>query len=56
MMGKRTDEYLKRFKDVHEINEFTETFNCSFDCASKFIKSFDNAKEASTFGENKTRM
>ena len=46
MMGKRADEYLKRFKDVNEANEFAETFNCSFDCASKFIKSFNNIKEA----------
>ena len=31
---------------MNETTEFAQTFNGSFDCASKFIKSFDNPKEA----------
>ena len=42
----RTDEYLKKFKGIHEANEFTLIFNSPSICASRFIKSFNISKES----------
>ena len=57
--GRKVNEYLKKFNSVEEgkiflqkftdgteANEFAQTFNGSFDCTSKFIKSFDTSKDA----------
>ena len=42
----RTDEYLKKFKGIHEANEFTLIFNSPSICASRFNKSFNISKES----------
>ena len=49
MIGKRAEEYLKRFKDVYEANEFLDKFNGHGDEADEFLKKFTDVNEANEY-------
>ena len=49
--GERADEYLKRFKDVHEASEFLDKFNGHGNEANEFLKKFTDGNKANEFAQ-----